>query len=78
MPFSTASHRMMNATHWEPKQTAYKITDTLWTSPATTDSHMATTPEGEVVINTGFAYAAPRHRAWNSARAPSWAASARA
>ena len=23
---------------------------------------MATPPDGEVVINTGFAYAAPRHR----------------
>ena len=62
MPFSTASHRMMNATEWAPEEPAYRITDTLWTSPATTDSHMATTPDGEVVINTGFAYAAPRHR----------------
>ena len=62
MPFSTASHRMMDATEWAPDEAAYRITDTLWTSPATTDSHLATTAEGEVVINTGFAYAAPRHR----------------
>lgn len=60
--FSTAAHRMMSTTRWAPEDPAQQVTDTLWTSPAVTDSHLVTTPDGDVVINTGFAYAGQRHR----------------
>ncbi len=60
--FSTAAHRMMSTTRWAPEDPAQRVTDTLWTSPAVTNSHLATTPDGDVVINTGFAYAGQRHR----------------
>ena len=60
--FSTSAHRMMAATRWAPEDPAYRVTDTLWTSPAVTDSHLVATDDGDVVINTGFAYAAQRHR----------------
>lgn len=60
--FSTAAHRMMSTTRWAPEDPAYRVTDTLWTSPAVTDSHLVATADGDVVINTGFAYAGQRHR----------------
>ena len=38
--FSTAAHRMMSTTRWVPEDPAYRVTDTIWTSPAVTDSHL--------------------------------------
>ncbi len=50
--FSTAAHRMMSTTRWAPEDPAYGVTDTIWTSPAVTDSHLVATADGDVVINT--------------------------
>jgi glyoxylase-like metal-dependent hydrolase (beta-lactamase superfamily II) len=53
---------MLSATHWDSSLPAQKVTGTIWTSPSVTDSHLVTTPDGDVVINTGFHFHGPRHR----------------
>jgi glyoxylase-like metal-dependent hydrolase (beta-lactamase superfamily II) len=53
---------MMTATKWEPELPADRVNDHIWTSAGTTDSHLVTTDDGDVVINTGFHYQGPRHR----------------
>src|ERR1700730_13317420 len=60
--FSTLNHRMMTETRWQPEMPAERIDDCVWTSHGTTDSHLVTTDDGDVVINTGFHYMGPRHR----------------
>jgi glyoxylase-like metal-dependent hydrolase (beta-lactamase superfamily II) len=60
--FRTASHPMMTTTKWDPSAPADRVTSSIWTSAATTDSHLVVTADGDVVINTGFSFAGPRHR----------------
>lgn len=60
--FRTATHRMMATTSWEPDAPADQVTGTIWTSSGVTDSHLVTTSDGDVVINTGFHYQGHRHR----------------
>src|SRR5882672_5435819 len=60
--FTSASHRMLTATAWRPDLPADQVNDHIWTSAGVTDSHLVTTPDGDVVINTGFHYQGARHR----------------
>jgi glyoxylase-like metal-dependent hydrolase (beta-lactamase superfamily II) len=60
--FNSTSHRMITATAWKPDLPADQVNDHIWTSAGVTDSHLVTTPDGDVVINTGFHYQAKRHR----------------
>jgi hypothetical protein len=53
---------MITATAWKPDLPADQVNDHIWTSAGVTDSHLVTTPDGDVVINTGFHYQAKRHR----------------
>ena len=45
-----------------PEDRALQVTDQIWTSAGTTDSHLVAAPGGDVVINTGYHYQGPRHR----------------
>jgi glyoxylase-like metal-dependent hydrolase (beta-lactamase superfamily II) len=53
---------MMSTTNWDPAAPADQVTSTIWTSSGVTDSHLVTTPGGDVIINTGFHYQGARHR----------------
>jgi glyoxylase-like metal-dependent hydrolase (beta-lactamase superfamily II) len=60
---STAEHRMLRESRWVAEDPAERVNDRIWTSHGVTDSHLLTTSEGDVVINTGFASHGARHRA---------------
>ena len=59
---STEDHRMLREARWVPEDAAEQVSDRIWTSHGVTDSHLVTTSEGDVVINTGFASHGARHR----------------
>jgi glyoxylase-like metal-dependent hydrolase (beta-lactamase superfamily II) len=61
-PYSTAGHRMLRESRWIPDEHAERVTDRVLTSHGVTDSHLVTTSDGDVVINTGFASHGARHR----------------
>jgi len=58
---STAAHPFIGLTRWNPERGADRVTETTWTSPAVTNCHLVTTDDGDVVVNTGYAYAGARH-----------------
>jgi glyoxylase-like metal-dependent hydrolase (beta-lactamase superfamily II) len=60
--FTTADHPFMHNTRWNAEAPAVRVTDDVWTSPATTDCHLVASDEGDVMVNTGYKYAGARHR----------------
>jgi glyoxylase-like metal-dependent hydrolase (beta-lactamase superfamily II) len=60
--FGTATHPFIAATEWDPARPADRVTDDIWTSAGVTDCHLVATPDGDVVVNTGFSYSGMRHR----------------
>ena len=53
---------MLQESRWIPDEAAVRVSDRVWTSHGVTDSHLVTTSDGDVVINTGFASQGDRHR----------------
>jgi alkyl sulfatase BDS1-like metallo-beta-lactamase superfamily hydrolase len=61
-PYTTADHRMMRESRWIEDESAVQVSDRVWTSHGVTDSHLVSTSDGDVVVNTGFASHGQRHR----------------
>src|SRR3712207_3473162 len=60
--FRSADHRMIESVGWRPQEPAERANDHIWYSRGTTNSNLVVTAAGDVVINTGLAAHAPRHK----------------
>jgi alkyl sulfatase BDS1-like metallo-beta-lactamase superfamily hydrolase len=59
---SIAEHRLIASTRWDPGLPAEPVNDHILMSRANSNRYLVTTAAGDVVINTGDAAQAPRHR----------------
>jgi glyoxylase-like metal-dependent hydrolase (beta-lactamase superfamily II) len=59
---ASADHRIIEAVAWVPEREAERISDDILLSRGTSNSYLLTTPDGDVVINTGTGYQGERHR----------------
>jgi alkyl sulfatase BDS1-like metallo-beta-lactamase superfamily hydrolase len=55
-------HRMIHSVGWRPEEPALRANDHILYSCGTTNSNLVATPAGDVIINTGVAGQAPRHK----------------
>ncbi len=55
-------HQMIRNTPWLPSRPAEQVNDHIWLSRSNSYPHLITTPDGDVVINTGANVQGPRHR----------------
>lgn len=59
---TAVDHRLVRNTEWIPSRPAEQVNDHIWLSRSNSYPHLITSPDGDVVVNTGTAAQGPRHR----------------
>ncbi len=60
--YSSQDHRFHVAVRWAPEDPAVEIAEGVYMSSANSNRYLVTTPDGDVLINTGQSSQAVRHR----------------